>query len=96
MAEVVFSPRAAVDIDRIYDWTEASWGFHHADEYTNELRSACLGLARKPRLGTSISHIRKTYFRLICGSHNIFFRQEPYRIVVIRILHNWMDPARHL
>jgi len=95
-SDIHFSPRAGHDIDKIYDRTEAKWGFEQAEKYIYELKAACHGLAETPRLGRSIDHFRRGYFILGCGSHNIFFREEKTRIVVIRILHNRMDPARHL
>ena len=38
----------------------------------------------------------RAYFCRPSGSHNIFFREEKTRIVIVRILHNRMDPSRHL
>jgi toxin ParE1/3/4 len=57
---------------------------------------ACQRPTEKPRPGKSASNIRSGYFILGCGSHNIFFREEKSRIVVVRILHNRMDFKRHL
>jgi plasmid stabilization system protein ParE len=36
------------------------------------------------------------YFMLVSGSHNIFFREDKARIVIVRILHARMDFKRHL
>jgi len=94
--EISFSPRASADIDRIYDYTEDRWGSEQADRYTLELKLACNGLIEIPRLGRPANTIRAGYFVLGCGSHNIFFRKEKTRIVIVRILHNRMDPMRHL
>ena len=94
--DVVFSPRALIDIDRIYDYTEARWGSEQAEKYTFELKSVCHRLAEVPRPGKPATIIRRGYFVAGASSHNIFFREEVGRIVVIRILHNRMDPSRHL
>lgn len=93
---IVFAPRAVADIDRIFDYTEAQWGTEQAEKYTYELRSSCNRLGETPRAGRSAAAIRKRYFVLGCGSHNIFFREEKLRIVIVRILHNRMEPSRHL
>jgi len=94
--EIHLSPRAEVDIDRIYDHTEDRWGTQQAQKYTLELKLACQQLAETPRRGRSAQNIRPGYLVVSCGSHNIFFRKEETRIVVIRILHNRMDFKRHL
>lgn len=93
--EILFSPRATADIDHIYDHTEANWGIDQAKKYT-QLKFACHGLAELPRSGRLAHTIRKGYSVLNCGSHNIFFREEHSRIVIVRILHNRMDFKRHL
>jgi toxin ParE1/3/4 len=93
--ELSFSPRAEKDIDRIYDYTADEWGTLQAERYTTELRLACEGLTSL-RTGRSVDHIRTGYFVIHCGSHNIFFREERTRIVIIRILHQRMDFKRHL
>ena len=93
---LVFAPRATVDIDQIFDYTEAQWGSDQAEKYTFELRAACRSLAETLRPGRSAASVRKGYFVMGCGSHNIFFRDEKTRIVIVRILHNRMDPSRHL
>ena len=95
-ADIHFLPRAGRDIDEIYDHTEAEWGFEQAEKYTYELKTACHRLAQSPRLGRPLNVSRRGYFILGCGSHNIFFREEKTRIVIVRILHVRMDPARHL
>ena len=93
---LVFSPRAAADIDRIYDFTEARWGPEQAETYTFELRAICRRLCETPRPGRSAGDVRKGYFVCPIGSHNIFFREEKLKIVIVRILHNRMDLSRHL
>ena len=94
--DIHFSPRASRDVNEIYDQTEAKWGFEQAEKYLYELKTACHGLVETPRLGRSINRFRAGYHMLGCGSHNIFFREEKNRIVIVRILHNRMDPVRHL
>ena len=93
---IVFAPLATADIDQIFDYTEIQWGIEQAEKYTFELKAACHSLGMTPRPGRSAASIRARYFVVGCGSHNIFFREEKTRIVVVRVLHNRMDPSRHL
>ena len=94
--KLVFAPRATADIDQIFDYTEAQWGSDQAEKYISDLRDACRSFTGTLRPGRSAASIRKGYFVIGCGSHNIFFREEKTRIVIVRILHNRMDPSRHL
>jgi antitoxin ParD1/3/4 len=56
------------------------------------LRTAC----RLSGLGRSIHHIRPGYFRFPHASHTVFYVNIPDGIRVIRVLHQRMDPERHL
>jgi toxin ParE1/3/4 len=53
-------------------------------------------LAAGHRRGRKVAVPDRVYFCCPIGSHNIFFREEKTRIVIVRILHNRMDPTRHL
>jgi toxin ParE1/3/4 len=94
--EVRLSPKAQADIDAIFDYTDAQWGWRRAEEYLAELRLALASLTEPLSLAIPAKSIRKGYFVLRCGSHNVFFRKKPDAILIIRILHQRMDPKRHL
>jgi toxin ParE1/3/4 len=53
-------------------------------------------LAANRKHGRRLGHISAVYLYHPCGSHNIFFREEHTWIVIVRILHNRMEPLRHL
>ena len=90
--EVRLSPKAQADIDAIFDYTDAQWGWRQAEDYVAELRIALASLAEPFSLASTAKSIRKNYFVLRCGSHNVFFRKKRDAILVIRILHQRMAP----
>ncbi len=72
------------------------WGLPQALRYIDLIEAACASLAAAPRQAQDCSIIRPGYHRRGVELHNIYFRQTRYGIAVIRILHQRMDPGRHL
>jgi toxin ParE1/3/4 len=96
MAEYRLSPRAQGDLDEFFDYTVAQWGLEQALRYDKLIEAACAELAKAPLQAASCTHIRPNYRRRSVDQHVIYFRQTPYGIAVIRILHQRMDVRRHL
>jgi toxin ParE1/3/4 len=96
MSRLIFAPRAARDIDQIYDFTAERWGAARAESYIGAVRGRCEALARGEVRGRDASHIRAGYRRLNADSHVIFYRPVGDGIEIVRILHGRMDFNRHL
>lgn len=96
VATVRLSPAAQGDLDAIFDYTVRQWGLEQAVDYTRAMQSACTALAQAPDRSQDCDHIRPGYRRVGVGRHFIYFRVEAWGIAVIRILHQRMDPPRHL
>lgn len=96
MAEFRLSPRAQRDLDDIFDYTVAQWGSLQALRYVDSLEAACSSLANEPRRSQDCATIQPGYRRRSVEQHAIYFRQTDYGIAIIRILHQRMNPARHL
>jgi len=96
MRPLIFPPRAARDIDEIYDFTAGRWGRLQAGRYIGQIRARCKSLAGGKAAGWDASAIRPGYRRLPAGSHVIFYRVTGDMIEVVRILHARMDFGRHL
>jgi toxin ParE1/3/4 len=95
MAAYVVSPRAAADIDDIWDYSAEQWGEDRANRYVTDIRYAIERVAADPRKGRPVI-IRSGYRKYPVGSHVIFFRLVPIGIDVVRVLHQRMDFERHL
>lgn len=90
------SKAAAADLEEIWFYTRDHWDEKKANEYTGAIRDVILQLASKQRQGRKLGGVTKDYLHHSSGSHNIFFREEKTRIVVVRIPHERMDFKRHL
>lgn len=73
MKALSFTPRAAADIDSIWDYSAANWGIDQAETYTEAIRDACRALASDKHKGRA-SNVRSGYLKRPCGSHVIWFR----------------------
>lgn len=91
-----FTPAAQRDLSQIWDFTAERWNAAQAEIYVTEIRSAIERIAEEPDRGRSCDEIRAGYRRYAIGSHLVFYRESAAGVDVIRILHQCMDPTRHL
>lgn len=97
MGRYLLSPAAQADLEDIWDYTVQRWDVEQAEEYLRGLQHAIERAAANPRVGRSCDEIRPGYRKLAAGSHTLYYRLSPDRIVdVVRILHQRMDVDRHL
>jgi len=95
MKVLSFSPRAAADLDGIWDYSAENWGPAQADRYIDELRDTCRALASGQKRGRDVS-ARPGYWKYPCGAHVIYFRDPGETLEIIRILHGAQDVERNL
>jgi len=86
MAGYTLTPRARRDLDSITAHSVREWGPEQATEM----------VAANPLRGRSRDELRNGYFSVPRGSHIIFYRRTSDGVEVVRILHQRMEPARHL
>ena len=96
MSSVVVSPRAAEDLNKIWDYTAEQWNTEQAERYTRAIWTAIEILAEAPDRGRACDEIRTGYKRHSVGSHVIFFRLTKDGIDIVRILSQRMDFEQHL
>lgn len=90
------TPAAQRDLSSIWDYTEDRWGARQAETYINEIRAALERIADNPDRGRACGEIREGYRRYGIGSHLLFYIENSGNVDVIRILHQRMDPNRHV
>jgi toxin ParE1/3/4 len=90
------TPAARRDLSSIWDFTEESWDARQAETYIAEIRAAIERVAHDPRRGRACDEIRTGYRRYGIGSHLLFYIESTEGVDVVRILHQRMDPTRHL
>jgi toxin ParE1/3/4 len=96
MAKFKLTPAAERDLEGIWLYTTKEWGLAQADKYIDGLVAAFTALANSPELGHRCDYVRAGYLRSHVERHLIYFKQAADEIVVIRVLHDRMDVARHL
>lgn len=96
MRQARLTPAAREDLDRIWAFSVERWGTAQAERYVTELRDAVRRIAVDPRRGRSAENIRPGYLRYAAGSHTLYYRTSDDAVDIIRILHQWMEPERHL
>ncbi|WP_206445937.1 type II toxin-antitoxin system RelE/ParE family toxin [Agrococcus sp. KRD186] len=96
MSEYRLTPAARHDLSSIWDFTEERWDVRQAETYVLEIRAAIERVAADPDRGRACDEIRAGYRRYSIGSHLIFYVPSDHGVDVIRILHQRMDPTRHV
>jgi toxin ParE1/3/4 len=97
MARFTLSPAARADMEGIWDCTAVNWGETQAEQYTRDILAACVAIANGAAISRSAEDIRPGYRKLSVGSHLLFFRMtDETTFDIVRILHQRMDPLRHL
>ena len=92
---VSISEDAKTDIKGIYIYSYQNYGERKADEYVDELNTMLNELPNS--FSTSnYGFVRAGLKRSNYKSHAVYHRAEGSDIVVLRVLHQRMDPARHI
>lgn len=94
--ELRLSPAAQSDIADIWDFTAERWSVDQAEHYVSRIRDGLEDLAAGRRSSRTADHIWPGYRACIVGSHIAYFRIDADNLVVIRILHQSMDPVTQL
>jgi toxin ParE1/3/4 len=89
------SSEAESDLDLIVAYTIDTWGTDQADQYLAQLENGFDLLAGNPSLGRSCDVLHAGLRRFEVESHVVFYLTEPDGILVVRVLHRSMLPARH-
>ena len=96
MARVALRPKALQDLEGIWIYTCETWGEEQADQYILDLNDGFEKLGEHPVAGRVCGDIREGYRKYDIGKHIVFYRQTRKGIEIVRILHQRMDPERHL
>ncbi len=96
MSQYRLTPAAQRDLSSIWDFTEERWDVRQAETYLAEIRAAVERVADDPRRGRACDEIRTGYRQYAIGSHLLFYVESAVGVDVVRILHQRMDPMRHL
>jgi toxin ParE1/3/4 len=96
LTSVTISRDADADLDGILDYSIAAHGRAIAEAYLRTIHAAFDRLSDFPDLGVARRDLSAQLRSLPCGGHHIFYIVEAERVLIARVLHKAMDPARHL
>lgn len=96
MTDHRLTPAAQRDLSSTWDYTAERWDVRQAETYVMEIRAAIERVADNPHRGRACDEIRGGYWRYSIGSHLVFYRERSAGVDVVRILHQRLDPTRHL
>lgn len=96
MSRYRLTPAAQRDLSSIWDFTQERWDVCQAETYVSEIRAAIERVAEDSGRGRPCDEIRQGYRWYSIGSHLLFYVESADGVDIIRILHQRMDPTRHL
>lgn len=89
--------RADEDLTEIYRYTRRTWGRAQAEHYIRRLEQRFRALADSPLSGIAREDLQPEGLRsLVHGSHVVFYQQQPYGVLIVRVLHGRQDVREHL
>ena len=87
---------ASKDIEKILEYTIINFGVDQAENYFETLKEGIELLADNPKMGFSAADVLPGYFRFPFQSHVIYYKILSSSIQIIRVLHQQMEPERHI
>ena len=84
------------DLARIDAHTEREWGAKQRRQYLAEIKGKLKLLRDMPGMGVRRDDISNGLRAHPVRHHLVFYRDKPERVEIVRILHQSMDPTRHL
>ena len=90
------SAPAAADLSGITTYTEREWGAVQKSRDLAEIRAALVHLRGTPGTGRTRDEIAKNLRSFPVGRHVVYFRDTETTLLIVRILHQNMDPERRL
>lgn len=90
------SKDAEQDIADIYVYSFQQFGEAQAESYHQTLVDHFDSLVRNPAMGRDFSFVKENIRRTHCASHAVYYQLIGRDVLVLRVLHQSRDPARHL
>jgi len=91
-----FAEKAERDLEDIIDYTFQQWGAAHTHTYIDGLETHGQLLADNPDLGIKRETVFKGLLSFPYVSHILYYTKQPHGITIVRVLHQNMDPTKHL
>jgi len=96
MGKYILSSAAQKSLRKIHTWSQGKFGKAQTSLYMTALRDRMRNLSDHPRHGQERPEIKRGYYSYFEGSHVIYYKIYPDHIGIIDILHQSMEPLRHV
>ena len=96
MTKIEFTHDAERDLINIFLYGIEHFGPVQAERYAKTLNAKIEMVAEHPDFGADYGFVISGVRRYEAVSHAVYYRSTQTGILVLRILHGRMDPARHL
>jgi len=96
MRNILLSPQAALDLEKIFDYTVENWFFKEAEKYQNAIFSRMKEIAKNPSLGDNYYFTKGNFRKAKINRHLLFYKYDDLSCTIIRVLHEKMDLNFHL
>ena len=83
-------------IAALYAWSVERWGAEHARRYLRDLDAGVRAIIDTPQLATPRPELDPRLFVRRVRAHRLYVAFQPEGLVLVAVLHNRMDAARHL
>lgn len=93
---LVLTQDADADIDDIFEYSISTFGVKQAEKYYLALRDRVEEIANGFVHSTDCSHVKEGLRRANYESHAIYYRVEGEKVIILRILGQQQDTARHI
>lgn len=87
---------AKIDLKRIGDYTRGEWGAAQKRKYLGRIKDTFRTLRDTPGMGAPRDDIDKGLRAHPTQKHIIFYRETKTEVVIVRVLHESMEPGGHL
>ncbi len=91
-----FAEKAEHDLENIIDHTLQQWGSVQTHTYLDGLEARGQLLANNPGLGVKREAISEGLLSFPYESHILYYMRQAHGITMVRVLHQNMDPMKHL
>ena len=96
MARYILSPEAQRSLKNIREYSIKNFGNRRTKTYLKNIRKRMQELAENSSLGTIREDLKVGYHSHFVGSHTIYYRVKPTHIDIIDVLHQSMEPSKHI
>ena len=96
MNQYILSPNAQKSLRKIKAYSLEQFGEEQTITYLKLIEKKLQMIAKSPNIGRKREEIKKGYLSFLAGSHVIFYREAKKHVDILDILHQSMEPYRHL